>query len=242
MNTKLLTLALIITSVTTIALTIFTVSSQQPQVQNNDQLFQVSSLNSLVIGDYEGKATTQTLLDNGDFGLGAVEYMDGELVCLDSTCYRITTDGMAHELSPESKIAFAATVFFHPEQTLYINTQQNYTELKNTIDHTIEKNDIYAIKVNGLFSNITARSVPRQDTLHIPLSQVVANQTIHNFSDITGTLVGFYMPDYMDGVNVAKYHFHFITDDEQFGGHILDATISNGTTQIYKITQVHIIP
>jgi acetolactate decarboxylase len=36
----------------------------------------------------------------------------------------------------------------------------------------------------------------------------------------------------MDGVNVAGYHCHFISDDRQFGGHLLDCALDNGTLMI----------
>ncbi|MGI0018810.1 MAG: acetolactate decarboxylase, partial [Nitrosotalea sp.] len=96
MNTKLLTSLLVIASIVALTLAVFVAFFQQTQPQNDDILFQASSLNSLVNGSYQGKITSHDLLNHGDFGLGAVEYMDGELVCLDAKCYRVTTDGMAH--------------------------------------------------------------------------------------------------------------------------------------------------
>jgi acetolactate decarboxylase len=216
---------------------------QQTQIQDNNLLFQASSLNSLLEGSYEGKMTIHDLLDHGDFGLGALEYMDGELVCLDAVCYQITADGLAHKLSSESKIAFATVVFFKSDKTLDINKQHNFTELQKYLDDTmIEKNGIFAIEVNGFFSGVTARSIQKQDKLYVPLSDVVGNQTVSNFSNVKGTLVGFYIPDYMKEINVAKYHFHFVTDDKKFGGHLLDMNVTNGTIKISKINKIHIVP
>jgi acetolactate decarboxylase len=215
MNAKLVTSLLVITSITTVTLAVFVIFFQQTQPQNGDILFQVSSLDSLVKGSYEGKMTVHDLLNHGDFGLGAVEYMDGELVCLDAECYRVTTDGMAHELSPESKIAFASVVFFQSNKTFDISQQQNFTRLQQYLDDKLlEKNDIFAIKINGFFSDITTRTVHKQDRLYVPLSEVVANQTVSHLSNVRGTLVGFYFPDYMKEINVAKYHFHFLTENK----------------------------
>ena len=243
MNTKLATSLLVITSITTVALAVFVIFSQQTQSQNHDVFFQASSLDSLVKGSYEGKITVHDLLNQGDFGLGAVEYMDGELVCLDEKCYRITTDGMAHELSPESKIAFASVVFFQSNKTFDISQQQNFTELQKYLDDKLmDKNDIFAIKIDGFFSDITTRTVQKQDRLYVPLSKVIANQTITHLLNVRGTLVGFYVPDYMKEINVAKYHFHFLTENKEFGGHVLDFNIKNGTAHISKIDEVHIVP
>jgi acetolactate decarboxylase len=242
MNTKLVTSLLVITSITAITLSVFVIF-QQTQLQDNDVLFQASSLNSLLKGSYEGKMTIHDLLDHGDFGLGALEYMDGELVCLDAVCYQITVDGVAHKLSPESKIAFATEVFFKSDKTFDVGEQHNFTELQKYLDDEfIEKNNTFAIKINGFFSDITTRSIPKQDKLYVPLSDVVANQTISHFSNVKGTLVGFYIPDYMKEINVAKYHFHFVTYDREFGGHLINMSMTNGTIQISKINEVHIIP
>lgn len=241
MNTKL-AIALV-SSVLVLTLVVFTIFSQQTPLQNNDVLFQASSLASLVNGSYQEKMTVHDLLNHGNFGLGAVEYMDGELVCLDAACYRVTTDGMAHELSPESKVAFASMVFFQPDKTFGISEQQNFTGLQKYLDDKLmAKNDIFAIKIDGFFSDITTRTVHKQDKLYVPLSEVVANQTISHLYNTRGTLVGFYVPDYMKEINVAKYHFHFLTDNKEFGGHVLGFDMTNGTGYVLKINEVHIVP
>ena len=243
MSTKLLTSLLVATSIVALTLAVFVTFVQQTQPQNDDILFQASSLNALVNGSYQGKITSHELLSHGNFGLGAVEYMDGELVCLDAKCYRVTTDGMAHELSPESKIAFASVVFFKPDETSDILQPQNFTGLQKYLDgKLVTKNDIFAIKIDGFFSDITTRTVHKQDRLYVPLSEVVANQTVSHLSNVRGTLVGFYVPDYMKEINVAKYHFHFLTADKEFGGHVLGFNMTNGTAYISKINEVNIIP
>lgn len=243
MNTKLVASLLVITSITTVTLAIFVIFFQQTHLQNDDVLFQVSSLDSLIKGSYEGKMTIHDLLNHGDFGLGAVEYMDGELICLDAKCYRVTIDGMAHELPPESKIAFASIVFFQSNKTFDISQQQNFSGLQKYLDGKLmDKNGIFAIKIDGFFSDITTRTVHKQDKLYVPLSEVVANQTLTHIFNMRGTLVGFYVPDYMKEINVAQYHFHFLTEDKEFGGHVLGFNMTNGTAYISKINEVNVIP
>lgn len=242
MNAKLLISLLAMTSISTVMLSALVFFHQSPS-SDDHVLFQASSLNSLLVGSYAGKTTIHDLLDHGDFGLGAMEYMDGELVCLDAACYRISVDGAAHNLPPESKVAFGAVSFSKFDKTTDINKQQNYTELQAYLDDgVIEKNTVSAIKIHGFFSDITTRSVPRQDKLYVPLSEVVANQTIFHYSNVSGTLVGFYFPDYMKEINVAKYHFHFITDDLESGGHVLGMDMANATVNVSTIREVRIAP
>ncbi|WKT57200.1 acetolactate decarboxylase [Candidatus Nitrosotenuis chungbukensis] len=77
--------------------------------------------------------------------------------------------------------------------------------------------------------------------LDVPLSDVVENQTLFNSSNIKGTLVGFYFPDYVRVINVTKYRFHFIADDLDFGVHLIGMRITNGTVQTSKINEIQIV-
>lgn len=242
MNSKFI-LALLVACA--ISVTIFLASQllTSESHENEYTLFQVSSIDSLLKGQYEGKISDKDLLSHGDFGLGAMEYMDGELVCLNKNCYQIKTDSHAHKLNPDSKVTFASVVFFKSDMVSGINKQASFSQLQDFLDKKInDQNGIYAIKIHGLFANVTARSVHKQDSLFVPLSDVVGNQTVFHFTNVKGTLVGFYMPDYMRNLNVKNYHFHFISDDYGFGGHILDFNMTNGTIQVLKIKQVQIVP
>lgn len=37
--------------------------------------------------------------------------------------------------------------------------------------------------------------------------------------------MGFYLPSFFAGLNVQGFHLHYISDDRQSGGHILDCTL-----------------
>jgi acetolactate decarboxylase len=47
--------------------------------------------------------------------------------------------------------------------------------------------------------------------------------------------VGFWLPQYLAGVNVSGYHLHFITADRKAGGHLLDCRIERGKAQIGRL-------
>ncbi|MGO1224109.1 MAG: acetolactate decarboxylase, partial [Leuconostoc falkenbergense] len=40
--------------------------------------------------------------------------------------------------------------------------------------------------------------------------------------DVQGTLVGYYAPAVFGGATAAGWHLHFLADDHQFAGHVLD--------------------
>jgi acetolactate decarboxylase len=49
---------------------------------------------------------------------------------------------------------------------------------------------------------------------------------------VTGSIVGFRFPSYAQGLNVAGYHFHFITDDRSAGGHVLGFHLASGELSV----------
>lgn len=52
------------------------------------RMFQISTSTALVEGVYAGSVLSSTLLENGDFGLGTLEGLDGEMVILDGEIYQ----------------------------------------------------------------------------------------------------------------------------------------------------------
>src|SRR5918997_1041379 len=52
------------------------------------------------------------------------------------------------------------------------------------------------------------------------------------FRGLRGSLAGFRFPDRAGGLNVAGYHFHFISEDRSVGGHLLECRISRGELRV----------
>jgi acetolactate decarboxylase len=53
---------------------------------------------------------------------------------------------------------------------------------------------------------------------------------------MSDTLVGFRTPDYMNDVNVAEYHLHFVTIDRSSDVHVVELKVENGTVALDTIT------
>ena len=90
------------------------------------------------------------------------------------------------------------------------------------------KTCFYAVMIQGEFSYVKTRSVPAQEKPYPPLAEVTKNQPTFEFTDVTGTMVGFRCPPYVTGINVPGYHLHFLTDDRTAGGHLLEFTVAPG--------------
>jgi acetolactate decarboxylase len=62
------------------------------------------------------------------------------------------------------------------------------------------------------------------------------DQRFFDYEDVTGTVVGLYCPVYMNQLNSAGWHFHFLADDASKGGHIVDLSLKEGEVQWDKTT------
>jgi acetolactate decarboxylase len=201
--------------------------------QDRDVLFQTSTISALSEGDFDGTLTYGDLRQHGDFGLGTFDNLDGEMIALAGEFYQIKADGKANPVEDSMETPFAVVTFFEPDKTVSLDKMLDYEQLKQYLDSMLSARDIfYAIEVEGTFKYIKARSVSAQSKPYPSLAEALEGQTIFEFNDVTGTLVGFWCPTYVEGINVPGYHFHFITSDRQNGGHLLDCETDNAKVEI----------
>lgn len=218
-------------------------SVPQESRESKDVLFQTSTINALLAGVYDGDMTFRTLRQHGDFGLGTVNALDGEMIGIGGEFYQIKTDGKAYLIPDTMMTPFAEVTFFNPDTTLRLtDTVENYDQLKSYLNRLLSvKNIFYAIKIEGVFSYVKTRSVPSQKKPYPLLVNVVKHQATFEFHQTKGTMVGFWCPAYMKGINVPGYHFHFITADRKAGGHVLACSIQNVTVKIDPISSFYMV-
>ncbi len=192
--------------------------------QNNEEvLYQTSTINALLDEVYDGNVTVEELKRHGDLGLGTFNKLDGELIGLDVEFYQVKADGIAYPADDLMKTPFAVVTFFDPDKTIVLKKALNFKQLELYLDNVLPtKNIFYAFRIEGTFQYVKARSVPGQNRPYPPLVEIVKDQPIFEFHDVKGTIVGSWFPDYMKGINVPGYHFHFITEDKKAGGHLLE--------------------
>jgi len=204
-----------------------------PISADQEILFQVSAFEPFARGNYDGSFTFAQLAEHGDFGMGTIKDLDGEMIALDGNFYQIPVSGVPRKITSQEITPFAAVSFFNSDQSISVTGPMNYSELKTLIDeHIPDKDGIYLVKISGTFENVQTRSVPKQTFPYPDLYTVVENQTVFNLEQVEGTAAGFLLPSYMDGVNIAGYHLHFITDDITAGGHLLECNIKNVTIEL----------
>ena len=206
---------------------------------SQDTLYQVSTLDALMQGVYDGEITLNSLLDHGDFGIGTFNGLDGEMIVLDDTVYQALSSGEVVKAESADTTPFAMITDFDSDIQDDVGDIDNYQQLQSKIDALLPSQNIfYAIKVEGTFSNVQVRSVPKQSEPYPLLADVTSEQQVYNYSDVSGILVGFWCPAYIDGVNLPGYHMHFLSKDGSMGGHLLECTIKNTVIYIYTTTEL----
>lgn len=187
-----------------------------------NSIYLCAPVNALVEGLYEEKIPFSEIKQHGDFGLGTFDHLDGEMVMLDGNIYQITSDGRAALVDDTALTPFACVTFYNPLSHDEIDREMSYDAFLKWLESLLPSlNLFFAIRVEGLFSQVRVRSVPKQESYR-PLVEIAAEQPVFDFHDVKGTLAGFFTPSFMSSVNVPGLHLHFLSADLQNGGHLLE--------------------
>lgn len=204
-------------------------------------LFQASTIGALLEGAYEGDVSFAELGAHGDLGLGTVNHLDGEMVALDGRFYRADVEGRLHELPGSERTPFAVVVPFHPGIEFELEGSIDQDRLLAEIDRRLPADAAScAMRIDGRFELVKARSVPRQEPPYRPLTEVVAEQKVFELGAVDGTMVGFRFPEYAEGIEVSGWHLHFISEDRSRGGHVLDSRSSTLHIQLDPSGELHV--
>lgn len=173
---------------------------------------------------FEGDLTVKELKEKGDVGLGSYNLLDGELVMLDGVPYQITEDAQVKVPDDTTKIVYVNAAFFHKDTSFSVSQVNNYDSLRNRLNEQLPtKNYFYAFKIHGTFQNLKCGGLHRQERPFAKgLDVLIPARPVFEKESVTGTMVGFYCPEFIGQINVAGYHLHFISDDKQFGGHVME--------------------
>ncbi|MGH7924212.1 MAG: acetolactate decarboxylase [Candidatus Binatus sp.] len=185
-------------------------------------VFQTSTVTALMEGASTGDMTMGELKTHGDFGLGTFDGLDGEMIELDGKVFQVRADGHAHPVRDSARTPFATVSFFRADESARLGRPCDQNEMLAAVAAMLPSQNIFhAVRIEGRFDYVKTRAVARQDK-SVGLEEGAREEPIFEFHNVEGTIVGFFTPDYLRGVNVPGYHLHFITADRLAGGHMLD--------------------
>ncbi|HCE44970.1 MAG TPA: acetolactate decarboxylase [Lentisphaeria bacterium] len=199
----------------------------------NDILFISAPVNALVEGIFKADTTIGEIRQHGDFALGTFNQLDGEMVMLDGHTYQVSGKGDVSPVADDVHSPFAIATFFREL------SRDDVAEGFESVDDLFAKlqdllpsqNMMYALRIEGRFSFVRTRSVPRQE-YYRPLVEITRNQPTFERTDVQGSLIGFHTPAFMSSLNVPGIHLHFLSDDLAFGGHLLQCRAQHATVRV----------
>jgi acetolactate decarboxylase len=218
-----------------------TAAPEPPDADTLHEVFQNSTINALLEGVYDGSMTYDELRRHGDFGLGTFNALDGEMVAVDGEFYQVKADGVAYPVTNDQRTPFATVLFFRPTLRCPLTGPLDHEHFQTLVESLMEgPNLFYAVRVDGRFTSVTTRSVPRQEKPYPRLAEVAKSQPVFHLNDVTGTLAGFRFPDFARGLNVPGFHLHFLTEDRSAGGHVLDLVLARGELAVDATARFHL--
>jgi len=201
--------------------------------ESRDVLFQVSTIDALLDGVYDGQMPVSALIKAGDTGIGTFDALDGEMAVIDGVAYQIRSDGSVRPAGAGASTPFASVTPFEPDLTLTLGNIASMAELTSALEALLPNPNIfYAVRATGHFAAVKTRSVPAQSKPYPPLKEVTAHQPEFQFKDVDGDLVGFWSPAFVKGVGVPGFHLHFVNSARSGGGHMLDCSFERLTLSL----------
>ena len=203
-------------------------------------LFQVSTSGALVQGVYERAVSSNLLLNYGGFGLGTFENLDGEMVVLDGAIYQVRSDGKVTKIEKDVGTPFAVVTHFVADQDQMIENASSVKDLTKICDRYRDSDNLfYAFRIDGHFGNVHTRAM-RETLDGLPLAKAAAIQPEFEFTGVDGTLVGIWAPQFSSTLNIAGYHFHFLSEDRSKGGHLLECSGKHLRIRVERLNDFHL--
>jgi len=212
-------------------------ATENKAISTGTHVFQYGIANAFIQGIYEGQLSVKEVKQQGDFGLGAPNLIDGELIMIEGKVFQTNAHGETFEAPDSLKTPFVFVTAFKPEAIHYFSDIETIGDLFTRIEGCLSnKNSIYAIRITGKFMKMGTRAFsPVTQKPYKPLSQLLGQQHFLNCDQTNGTMIGFYMPGYLSGINIVGMHFHYLSADLKKGGHVLDLSSDEVKVEIAAI-------
>jgi acetolactate decarboxylase len=119
------------------------------------------------------------------------------------------------------KLALHVVTDFAPDQSLEIAHCADLGALLVELDRLRSSDNLfYAIRVDGDFELMHTRAMCRAEE-GVALAAAAAHQPEFKLPGVSGTMVGFWSPSYIQALEIPGYHLHFIDVRRAAGGHVL---------------------
>ena len=202
---------------------------------------QIETVHDLFSGRYESVTTVGETFGDAVLGIGVAEGVDGEIVHLDGTTWRVPADGIPQIAPAELGMPFAVAAYGGTPTHREVPEGASMAEITALVDEVLAAEAIHhdylvaAVAVTGEFSHVLLRSEHGQTPPYQPLGTEgsVTGEVRFELAPWSGTFVGFRFPDVADDIVIPGLHLHGIARDHTSGGHCHQLTVTKARLQVW---------
>lgn len=216
--------------------------NESPDNKKKSEFYHYSIWTALVNKVYDGNLTVAEAKTKGDMGLGTYNGADGELIMLDGVIYHVPSTGVVSIADDSTHIPYLNATFFQNDYSFEMKGELTYDSLRKLIQqHFPSRNNFYAFKIHADFDSLKLGSLYKQEKPYTEgLDSLMPKRPKFEHGNISGTMVGFYCPDYIGDINVAGFHLHFLSDGKKVGGHVMEFKGHQFNIEMDKLTVYHL--
>ena len=194
---------------------------------------QVSLFSVLLSGRYGGVISVAELKKLGDMSIATMDRLDGEMQMIDGVVYQACADGHVYLPGDDATIPFGTVAQFHAERSVQLADIPSYELFEEHMAECCPQENLpLAIHFTGDFHRMKVRAVARQEKDGVGLAEAAKNEAVFDLPDCSGDLVGFQLPEYLNGVNAPGWHLHFVDKARQHGGHVVNFSLRGGELRV----------
>jgi acetolactate decarboxylase len=202
--------------------------------KNIPDLYQVGTFASALNGAVNGDVNYQLLKKKGNFGLGTFNGITGEMVAYQGQFYQIGEKGITISVADETKTPYAQVIQFNPTIAFPLTNINNFKQLVGSLLPKFKNQNIaYAVHIHGQINYLKLRGrTPRKPGE--PAPEEVPYEAIN----VQGDMVGFYFPEHLLSLTAPGLHLHFLSEDKQNSGHVMDVQFSSAKVELQPIANL----
>lgn len=211
------------------------------QTVDTDTFTHISTALAVAEGVLDTNIKLEDIKQWGNFGFGGTAGLEEGIIILDNEMYFPKT------LDSTKTVSIALLTFFNPKHQAVINHPMDVKQFGEYVKSVVPtKNIMYAVKLEGSFDFVRLAILPSfKKPFPRFTSEDIDRAKKIEVKNITGTLLAFWLPDYVKKVNAGagKLHVHFLSRDKKVSGHVEDCHIINGNIEIdYKHSLNVVLP
>ena len=204
--------------------------------QNKSTLYQIGTFAAVLNGAVNGDVNYQLVKQKGNFGIGTFNGVTGEMVAYQGQFYQIGENGVTQSVTDETKTPYAQVIDFKPTIELHLNNINNFKQLAdNLLPLFKNKNRVYAVHIHGQIGYLKLRGrTPRKPGDPVP------EEIPYEAQNVRGDMIGFYFPEHLLSLTAPGLHLHFLSEDKQHSGHVMDVQFNAATVALQQVNNVNL--